>query len=559
MKIHITNLYNFNDGDELVKKQHQFAEAGRSLGFFEMGIFAYPVETDTPGELSKRLDGIIAALEPEDVVFVQLPTENGFDYEQLLVGKIKAYRDTKVVLVLHDADGYLRDGVIQAECESLCRLADGVMKDRTVSAISIQKSLVETVGKIFEQQLQDFRQKNAMEEEEVHIGFGLHDKTGNYSVWVGTTMQSIIENTGSSICFHILHDATLSEENKYKLKQVAFGGGHRILFHFLNMEIFSHVEKQTASFTIGTMFRIMLPELLPDLSKIIYLDADLLVNRDIKELWDIDISGYCLAAVPDVGTVEGNVHPVPVMRHEVEASHYFNAGVLCLNLDKIRKKGNMRTQILDYLTQTPEATYPDQDAINVLYKGETLLLDSSWNYFALIVRNNEEKELKKRIYHYASTRCLLYSPTDMERRYYETIVHTPWGTEEGRRQLDKAFERLCDRVEQLEKVIQKSSVPNRKRFFYGRETAAMKNLYELLTVCDTDCRVLANCIQENNCQLPCCDLLVLTEEKNDFIVFVLPEADDWSAVGRLENFGLKNGKDFFVIPRILPWNKGGYM
>ena len=83
MKIHITNLYNFNKDDQLVQRQHKFADAGRSLGFFEMGIFAYPVETDTASELSKRLDGVIAALEPEDVVIMQLPTRNGLQYEVL--------------------------------------------------------------------------------------------------------------------------------------------------------------------------------------------------------------------------------------------------------------------------------------------------------------------------------------------------------------------------------------------------------------------------------------------------------------------------------------------
>ena len=39
MKFHITNLYNFNKGDVLVEKQHRFAEAGRALGFLEMGVF----------------------------------------------------------------------------------------------------------------------------------------------------------------------------------------------------------------------------------------------------------------------------------------------------------------------------------------------------------------------------------------------------------------------------------------------------------------------------------------------------------------------------------------
>lgn len=36
----------------------------------------------------------------------------------------------------------------------------------------------------------------------MHICLGIHDKDGNYSVWAGTTMQSIVENTKAPIVFH---------------------------------------------------------------------------------------------------------------------------------------------------------------------------------------------------------------------------------------------------------------------------------------------------------------------------------------------------------------------
>ena len=63
MKIHITNLYNFNQNDLLVRRQHILANIGRKEGFLEMGIFEYPVHTDSRGELSKRLDGVISSVE----------------------------------------------------------------------------------------------------------------------------------------------------------------------------------------------------------------------------------------------------------------------------------------------------------------------------------------------------------------------------------------------------------------------------------------------------------------------------------------------------------------
>ena len=86
----------------------------------------------------------------------------------------------------------------------------------------IKKYLIDAVDQL---------EEPVLDEDVIHIGFGLHDKDGHYSVWVGTVMQSIIEHTDSRICFHILHDETVSEENKRRLAQVAHQKGDGIEFH----------------------------------------------------------------------------------------------------------------------------------------------------------------------------------------------------------------------------------------------------------------------------------------------------------------------------------------
>ena len=68
----------------------------------------------------------------------------------------------------------------------------------------------------------------------MHICLSIHDKDGNYSVWAGTTMQSIVENTKAPIVFHILHDDTLNEINKNKLSLIADNDGNDIEFHHFN-------------------------------------------------------------------------------------------------------------------------------------------------------------------------------------------------------------------------------------------------------------------------------------------------------------------------------------
>lgn len=348
MKIHITNLYNFNKNDELVSKQHRFTEAALGLGFREMGIFAYPVDTDSKGELSKRLDGILSSLEAEDVVFVQLPTTNGSGYESLLINKIKAYRGTKIVLILHEAAMQLYDVRNEAWSEylELCKKADAVIaptvreKNRlkgikeeklfycdsgVLGEMYLQKTLLDALETAthVKERLAELETNNSSAE--MHIGFGLHDKTGNYSVWVGVAMQSVIENTDTPVCFHILHDDTLNEQNKSKLINVVANGGHRIVFHLLKGDLFPGLSEQMGMYTIGALFRIVLPDVLDELSRIIYLDADVIVNRNIRELWDMDIDEYCMAAVPDADVVNGAVTPVPVKENAVAA---YNINIL---------------------------------------------------------------------------------------------------------------------------------------------------------------------------------------------------------------------------------------
>ena len=597
MKIHITNLYNFNQNDMLVKNQHRVAEAGRSLGYREMGIFSFPVETDSAGELSKRLDGIIAALEAEDVVFLQLPTRNGIGYERLLAQKCKAYRNTKLILIFHDMQLLSETGGVREEYLSLCKMADAVvipdaqdserlhaegwppivlMDDLQIteddlasgdtgynalrqSDFYIKKALMNAVAAVFARQKEQALAKAREAEEEIQIGFGLHDKNGDYSVWVGVTMQSVIEHTGAPICFHILHDDTLNDQNREKLVQVATQNGNRIQFHNLGDAFGDSLKEKMGRYTIGSMFRVMLPELLPDVDKIIYLDADILVNRDIKELWDTDIQDYCLAAVPDYSTVNGLETPYPVAKQEVPASHYFNTGVLCMNLDRIRAKGNMHENILIYLEENPGARLLDQDALNAVYGGETFLVDESWNTFTHLIQYTPGKPLENKLYHFAASTLILYTMSEIDRAYYETICRTPWGEEEGKKHLYRALGRVNERLRQLEEVITQTSDFDKKHIFYGRETNAMKNLYRLLPIREGDYRILDETDAEQNRILPCRPFTDLSEEKEAYVVFALPEADGWTSIARLEAMGLQREKDFFVIPCLLSPDRGGYI
>ena len=371
-------------------------------------------------------------------------------------------------------------------------------------------------------------------------------------------MQSIIDHTDSRICFHILHDETVSEENKRKLKQVANQKGDSIQFHFIDTSIFDDVKERLHTFTVGTMFRLMLPEILPNLNKIIYLDADIFVNTDIKELWDIDVSNYCVAGVKDYWVANYAWNPYPVQKELVSRDCYINAGVLVLNLNKIRSYCNMKEKTLEYLIENPESNLFDQDALNVVYKNSIKTIDSKWNTFVGVVREQNCEKLNSCLFHFVGNFLILYSESKIDKEYFKVISRTPWADYEIENQIDKCVLRLNDRINQYHNMLPRLSEMGVKHIFYGEENATLRKLYELINITEEDYRVLKNPKNSNDDVLLCKDLESLKDEEGPIIIFVLYESDNYTAIQNLEELGFENGKDFFVVARFMSFLDGGF-
>ena len=65
----------------------------------------------------------------------------------------------------------------------------------------------------------------------IHVCFALYDKTGRYSKFTGTTMLSLFENTSAKVTIHILHDNTLSQDNRDKFIYLAGRYGQAVKFY----------------------------------------------------------------------------------------------------------------------------------------------------------------------------------------------------------------------------------------------------------------------------------------------------------------------------------------
>lgn len=83
--------------------------------------------------------------------------------------------------------------------------------------------------------------------------------------------------------------------------------------------------------------RLLFPGLRPDIHKAIYLDSDVMALGDIRELYDVDLEGFAIAAAPDLGC-DATIFDNCVRNLNVSKQHVFaNAGVVVVDCDAWRR------------------------------------------------------------------------------------------------------------------------------------------------------------------------------------------------------------------------------
>jgi lipopolysaccharide biosynthesis glycosyltransferase len=130
---------------------------------------------------------------------------------------------------------------------------------------------------------------------------------------------------------------------------------------------------------LATLFRLTLPDLLPELDRTIYLDADIVVLESLSALWRRDLGDAVLGAVRDA------VSPWaagPIGTHWRDLglppdAPYFNAGVLLISLSAWRKE--QVVQAAADLLRAKALVYGDQDALNAVAQGCWHELPRRWN------------------------------------------------------------------------------------------------------------------------------------------------------------------------------------
>lgn len=131
--------------------------------------------------------------------------------------------------------------------------------------------------------------------------------------------------------------------------------------------------------TYMDMIRLALSEVLPDEDRVLWLDIDTIVCKDISPLLDIDLAGNVCAMTEEPVR---NKYPFK----------YYNAGVCLFDLDKLRRSGRYRLMI-DRINR--EAfTAQSQDMLNLYCQGEVLSIGPEWNMAEHITQHCDDPYIR---------------------------------------------------------------------------------------------------------------------------------------------------------------------
>jgi lipopolysaccharide biosynthesis glycosyltransferase len=276
------------------------------------------------------------------------------------------------------------------------------------------------------------------------IVFGI-DK--NYTMPLAVCVRSLLESCGGSSIKDIYVFHSPLDPGQKEPVQRSLEGLRNFELHWVPVDpaMFEALSPGLPHVSRATYFRFLAPSLLPEhVETALYLDSDTIVRADIDGLFALFDPAWALQACRDyVGTFDTPIlglHRLAELGIDPKA-HYFNSGVLLLNLKRWREE-RIAQKVLSFAAANPDClTIADQNSINIVLHGSIgalppewntqavypKLLDGSWTFPYLQQPALEDA----RIYHYTSELKPWTGGRDFPaaRFFHEVRARTAWAAD----------------------------------------------------------------------------------------------------------------------------------
>lgn len=215
--------------------------------------------------------------------------------------------------------------------------------------------------------------RTAQSKDTLHVGFGFD---AAYVRPMGVSLTSIVVNNPNIHIHTHLFASSLSDGDLLKFES--------LVNKYLNLEIsLYHVDDKIINMLpvkqylpLATYFRLMMPIILPDIDRLLYLDSDILCLGSISEILEIDMESKTALVISDINRTAYKRIEALALKSE----KYFNAGIMLIDCKRWNEK-KFSEKALSLLCNSPDRfLYLDQDVLNLILEDDSKYIDKEWNY-----------------------------------------------------------------------------------------------------------------------------------------------------------------------------------
>lgn len=196
----------------------------------------------------------------------------------------------------------------------------------------------------------------------------------NFSIPALVCITSIFENNKDEDCkIYILTDG-LSFQTIAKIDKLSALYNQSIRVIEIDKKRFDGLTV-SGRYPVSMYYRFLLPEMLPDVQILLYLDCDIIVRHSLKNLFKVDLNEYAIGAV-----ISQSCDWIKWSNELQLSTDFFNSGVMLMNLDYWRKN-NIFDSLVKWIGETQTDMWlPDQYALNKVLEGKVIYLDYTYNF-----------------------------------------------------------------------------------------------------------------------------------------------------------------------------------
>lgn len=218
---------------------------------------------------------------------------------------------------------------------------------------------------------------------DIHIGYGVDE---NYSKYAYISLLSLLKNiswTNNVVC-HLISLKNNKYVTHFEKLQDKFDF-FRFEYHIIDDKEIKNIPTSLPHLNYSAFFRLKVGEIIKDIDKLLYIDADTIVVWDVTQLYDEDLCNYIVWVVTEWPYIS-----IANLIKEFDLKHwkYFNSWVLLIDLKK-RRKFNIWNKTLDMLKKK---RYPcdDQTPLNIVLQDNCKWLDWKYNVSTSYFLMNED-------------------------------------------------------------------------------------------------------------------------------------------------------------------------